>query len=333
MPQLIRGTRTWANGLTITSTGSDALDAILGIGVGVPLGSVILILEDFPSRVHRAFSSVFVAECVTHGHSLVTLEESGEFVKREILGNLPGKGSSKISGKKSSGNVEMNIAWRYEKYGNSGGVARSSNMAGGALTGGGLAGVYDFRKKEDDAKVETLFLDEDRICRMVQEVKEDEKNVVRILIPSLGDPALYTRLQYKNPGEIVRFLKQLKQCVQVGKKFIALVTLPKILFPDDSDLRSFERFVDASVQLSAFDMLADSGFGEAHGILTVRKLIHLNSFGCQYPDSLNYLYTVQKKGVSVEKMSLPPEESRTGNTAVAKTSESEAKLNIHNIDF
>jgi hypothetical protein len=338
-----RGTRTWANQIVLTSSGSNQLDAVLGLGVGIPLGSVLLCIEDFPSRVHRMFAAMFVAEAITHMHS-VALPDSQ--ASRDFIDNcIPSKGtasssksSSKTKAPEAKSSSEMSIAWRYEKYVNQDSdnkeAARSSNMSGGVLvSGGGLAGFYDFRRKADSADLESLktnrlsflggseskesnFLDE--LETTLESRTSDSSGVTRVLVPSLGDLGYGETL-----SNFKLFLSRLRSIVD-GKRAVALVTVPRVLF-DENELKQMEAYVDASFQLSSF-MDDQHSFGQSHGILYVRKLYHANTFGCQYPDQISYLYTIGKKGVIVEKMYMPPEESRTGNTAATT-------INVKSVDF
>eukprot|EP00475_Leptophrys_vorax_P044630 TRINITY_DN9017_c0_g1_i1.p1 TRINITY_DN9017_c0_g1~~TRINITY_DN9017_c0_g1_i1.p1 ORF type:complete len:373 (+),score=88.62 TRINITY_DN9017_c0_g1_i1:24-1142(+) len=334
-----RGIRSWANQITLASSGNNSLDAILGFGVGVPLGTVLFCIEDFPSRVHRQFAAMFVAECITHGH---TLAMPNTITARNLLNNCipaqgsPSKNKSKTSQKEEKRVSEMSIAWRYEKYvnqpsaENKEAAARSSNLSGTSLvTGGGLAGTYDFRQKVHESDMEELLNNRTRLLgndEFVDQTFLDELEflldhqgnfVTRVLIPSFGDLSFGDEL-----SKLKRFLARLRLIID-GKKAVVMVTVPRVLF-DEVDILAFEAFADASFHLSAF-LDAEHAFGDSHGILCIRKLFHVNTFGCQYPDQTSYLYTIGKKGLFIERLYMPPEESRTGNSA--------ATSSIKSVDF
>jgi archaellum biogenesis ATPase FlaH len=196
-----------------------------------------------------------------------------------------------------------------------------ANVVASGSSAGSLAGNYDFRAKMNQEEIDDLRNNRLYAAKDLDDLKErisqmESSQVLRILVPSLGN-SLYEQGLGTSPENkatrIRRFLSRLRRMVD-GKRAIALVTIPKLLFPDDAAVKSFECFADASVQLSSFTLSKEEhGFGDAHGILTVRKLVQLNSLACQYPDTLNYLYTISKKGLDIEKMSLPPEETRTGD--------------------
>jgi hypothetical protein len=329
-----RGTRTWTHQLVISSSGSASIDAVLGVGggLGVPLGSLVLVIEDFPSRAHAMVTSMFAAEAASHQHGLAIIGQQAAPAVIEQLPSIAIKSKAASSRKKedTQGDNHMNIAWRYEKYvgdENKEAVARSSNMSGANVvaagsSAGSLAGNYDFRGKMNEKDSEDLIKNrlyvlnglDDLVDRNLLEM--DSSQVLRILIPSLGNP-LFDQGLGKTPDNLSirvrRYLSRLRRLVD-GKRAIAMVTIPRILFPDEEVVKSFECFADGCIQLSCFTQSKEEhGFGDAHGILTVRKLIHLNSLACQYPDTLNYLYTISKKNLEIEKMSLPPEESRTGD--------------------
>ncbi|KAJ7558772.1 hypothetical protein O6H91_04G055100 [Diphasiastrum complanatum] len=112
------GTKAGPNGTTLVSTGLSDLDKI--IGGGIPLGGIIMIMEDIEAPHHLLLLRYFLAQGVVHGQPL--LFASPLTSPKSFLGTLPGL----TKGKDSKGNVDLQksgqsadglrIAWQYQRY-------------------------------------------------------------------------------------------------------------------------------------------------------------------------------------------------------------------------
>lgn len=99
-------------GHTTTSTGTESLDRILGLGAGLALGSSLIIEEEGTTEFARSLLSCYAAEGVLQGHAVFV-------VGPEASLTLPGLWEEKESkrGKPSVESEKMKIAWRYERLG------------------------------------------------------------------------------------------------------------------------------------------------------------------------------------------------------------------------
>jgi elongator complex protein 4 len=99
-------------GHATTSTGTESLDKLLGLGAGLALGSSLLIEEEGTTEFARSLLSCYAAEGVLQGHSVIVIGPEGSL-------NLPGLAEeSKGKSSRTAADAEkMKIAWRYERLG------------------------------------------------------------------------------------------------------------------------------------------------------------------------------------------------------------------------
>ena len=99
-------------GHATTSTGTESLDKLLGLGAGLALSSSLMIEEEGTTEFARSLLSCYAAEGVLQGHSVFVVGPEGSLT-------LPGLAETDGK-KKGSASVEsekMKIAWRYERLG------------------------------------------------------------------------------------------------------------------------------------------------------------------------------------------------------------------------
>lgn len=105
------GTRPGLNGQVLISTGVAGIDKLLG--GGLPLGSLLLIIEDSLSQQHLNLLKCFLAEGICCKHSLALL--TGQEVGADTLAaSLPdqAKSSSSSSGGGSAGVMQVRrLGW------------------------------------------------------------------------------------------------------------------------------------------------------------------------------------------------------------------------------
>ncbi|GBF90991.1 hypothetical protein Rsub_03846 [Raphidocelis subcapitata] len=115
------GTRAGLHGQTLLSTGIADLDALLG--GGLPLGAVLLVLEDAHSQQHLALVKHFLAEGVACGHTACWLAPSpqpggpGAFVPAVAAPRADADaGTAQAADHTAAGDDGLRIAWQYRKY-------------------------------------------------------------------------------------------------------------------------------------------------------------------------------------------------------------------------
>ncbi|XP_049933229.1 elongator complex protein 4 [Nymphaea colorata] len=112
------GVKPGPNGIFLVSTGISYLDKILG--GGIPLGTLVMIMEDNEAPHHLLLLRNFMSQGLIHQQPL--LYASPEKNPQAFLGTLPGLLISK-SDKHESGSItdeaqekNLRIAWQYKKY-------------------------------------------------------------------------------------------------------------------------------------------------------------------------------------------------------------------------
>lgn len=121
------GTRPGLNGQVLISTGVAGLDKLLG--GGLPLGSLLLVLEDSHSQQHLNLLKCFLAEgvCCKHSLALVTGQQLDLQAVADFLPSLAKSSSSSAGQAASSSSVPSS----------------SATPAGAAAAGTGAAGAPD----------------------------------------------------------------------------------------------------------------------------------------------------------------------------------------------
>jgi elongator complex protein 4 len=100
-------------GHATTSTGTESLDKLLGLGAGLALGTSVLVEEEGTTEFSRAILSCYGAEGVLQGHRVFAVGPEGSLT----LPGLVEAASKKRIEKPSLESDRMKIAWRYERLG------------------------------------------------------------------------------------------------------------------------------------------------------------------------------------------------------------------------
>jgi hypothetical protein len=95
----------------VTSWGSSGIDAALG--GGIPIGTLVALVEDAPTAHHDAFIRIFLAQGLAHGHALALAQQhtppSSTFASLPAARTRSGfVGSTSLASQPN-----LNIAWRY----------------------------------------------------------------------------------------------------------------------------------------------------------------------------------------------------------------------------
>ncbi|GAX75423.1 hypothetical protein CEUSTIGMA_g2867.t1 [Chlamydomonas eustigma] len=113
------GTRAGLHGQTLISMGLVDLDKLLG--GGLPLGSLLLILEDAHSKQHLNLMKYFMAEGLTIGQKVAWLTSRpaaggpGQFLPAEYTASSVSN-AHKDNDDEEGSRSELRIAWQYRKY-------------------------------------------------------------------------------------------------------------------------------------------------------------------------------------------------------------------------
>lgn len=336
----------------LTSTGIPNLDTL--IGGGMPIGTLMLIEEDYAGSYAKLIMKYFLAEGIYSNHSACfsTLTQSPQ----SIIQNLPSseeKGdksastasTAPVSDNKSADNSEqlhrtseqLNIAWRYQNK-----VFESSDLksTSGRVFNLNIPITKEVLWKKDveicdisdeEKKCSHLLTKFHQFCKdkdflITSGVQVKKKSLVRLGVLSLGDI-----LWGVGSDDITTFMLALKalirNCMGVG-----LVTVPSTLFHNEHLAQKLTSIADFVVNLTAFDSQENVSpvYKDYHGII---KISRIASLGVLTPplhlikDDNELVFKSRRTKFEIERFHLPPDLSVT-----ASRDQKDTKMK-KNIDF
>eukprot|EP01023_Acetabularia_acetabulum_P047571 TRINITY_DN5015_c0_g1_i1.p1 TRINITY_DN5015_c0_g1~~TRINITY_DN5015_c0_g1_i1.p1 ORF type:complete len:368 (-),score=52.05 TRINITY_DN5015_c0_g1_i1:529-1632(-) len=273
------GTRPGLHGQTLISFGQPDVDRILG--GGVPLGHIVLILEDGVSGHHKSLQRYFLGESVACGQQSLVLTYSNfddEMIKVPALLNQQQseevrKAEETNSNTEQGEEQQLRIAWQYKRYiGNkdttqlnmqqSSQKSKSSFKRKNAVQAGiarEWCHVFDLSKvmSEQDLKQQgssptfnkyedgCWYQDVRNFVNSVADVKDmrNPLSIGRIIVSSLGNSMGPATTE----PQILKFFLLLRSVVR-GSRCSALVTCPAALFSPTTQFR-IQHLVDKIIEL------------------------------------------------------------------------------------
>ncbi|KAF6018513.1 ELP4 [Bugula neritina] len=132
-------------------------------------------------------------------------------------------------------------------------------------------------------------------------------NILRVAISSLGSP-----YWSDDSRALPKFLFALRALLRRSYA-TCLVTVPGHLLDDIGPL---VRCSDSAIQLISFadnteKYSKNPAFKEFHGLVNIKKLPCINSLVCHLPDTMDWVFKLKRKKLTIEKMHLPPDLSET----------------------
>jgi elongator complex protein 4 len=315
----------------LSSTGVPPLDLL--IGGGMPIGTLMLIEEDYAGSYAKLLMKYFLAEGVYSNHSACfsTLTQSPQ----SIIQNLPsvedkedkvGKGGVKKTQSQQaddSAAEQLNIAWRYQNK-----TFEASDLVStaGRTFNLNIPISKDILSQKDveicditdsDTKCTYLLGKFHEYCKdkgfLISPGTQVKKNsLVRLGVLSLGDI-----LWGEEPSSIVTFLLAmralLRNCMGVG-----LVTIPSSLHQDEHLAPKLRSIADFVVNLTAFDSQENVSpvYKDYHGII---KICRISSLGVLTPplhlikDDNELVFKSRRTKFEISRFHLPPDLSVTAS--------------------
>jgi len=321
----------------LASTGIPDLDTLLG--GGLPIGTLLLVEEDYRGSYAKLILKYFLAEGVYHRHGihLSSLTQDPD----SIIHNLPGFSENEQNKQEEKKEDEkMTIAWRYQ---NKPTESSSTNEAKHSfnllvpipkdtLNQCDIASCDLSEPSVPELKSVGLLRNLHDYCRdkgfLIQgPPQEGKKNIVRIGVHSLADI-----LWEESVTQVLRFLLALKSLLR-SCYGIAIVTVPPTLYQNNVDIRnSIEDVSDYVISLKSFDAedTVNPAYKDYHGIISVEKI---GSIGVLTPpphllkDDNELVFKSRRNRFLIEKFHLPPDLSE-----VVSRDQKDPKLK-KNIDF
>lgn len=257
------------NAAPITSFGLAPIDA--AIGGGLPLATLTILTEDFPSAYFRAFASYVIAQGLFHKHAVAVA--SFDTSTRHILQSLPAvrdvpENTNPVHVARAAVH-DMKIAWRYQKY------ADPSTHIASRQSAPSLALDFDLSTNYSiPSNAPISCLDRDTFSLSLTVLLEqlemhlskaaEEKRLARIVVQGLSNAFI----SHKHDISINEFLSRLRGLCRVHR-CVAVVTCAR-----DVPLRIQAVASDALIQLDSFEGKGAgvAGLGkEWLGVLVIRK--------------------------------------------------------------
>ncbi|CAN6459132.1 unnamed protein product [Victoria cruziana] len=342
---LTSGVKPGPNGTFLVSTGISHLDKILG--GGIPLGTLVMIMEDNEAPHHLLLLRNFMSQGLIHQQPLLYC--SPEKNPHAFLGTLPGLLLSK-SEKRESGCItgeaqekNLRIAWQYKKY-------FDEQQLDGSKDRTEYCNDFDLRKP-----LESKFLNRQQVdCMSIQDTSDLAsvrkrcfeflaqfsrnngriKCIGRVAIQSFCAP----QSQYSNMDwEMLSFINSLRSTLR-SSNAVCMVTLPPsvlslpfyIRWQHLADILLFVKALpDEDKELSR--LLTD--YNEMVGLLCIKKVCRINNQVPAVLDAATFSLKLQRRSLLVlECLNQAPVDG-SGNNSSDISSSCSGSSNISSLDF
>ena len=300
-PSLPKGCKVSAhNSQILISSGVASLDAV--IGDGIPLGTLMLVGEDFPTRYSQVLAKYFTAQGVSNGDSIFLVDRRNE--KITIPATV--EEIERFESGMVDSNKPMDIAWRYENLPKvDTEISKADDVFCNSFDLSRLIDIENYHSlhsfgessfhegNDIDALSKKLF-------NFIQkfDAKLPEKKVSRVLIDSFCSPTW----NFGNEQKLLQFLVDLKAALR-SSLTCCMITMPFHLFPS-SLVRSLSHISDICISLSS---MKANALKEYQGAIDIVKLPALNSIVTHLPKSSNLGFKCKRKRFVIEEITLPPE--------------------------
>jgi len=327
----------------ISSTGTPDLDVLLG--GGLPIGTVLLVQEDFSGNYAKLLLKYFLAEGVVHGHHIHATSLNNDPLS--IVNSLPSFELKSHAGSENSkaNDEQMKIAWRYQNLpqdgARDGGARHTFNLlksipsdiiAKGGVTTCGAETLVDDEKNSYSKLIENLHETAVKGGFIIDpNVKKEQNNLLRIGIQSLGN-ILWgdANNQIKQLSVFLLSLKALlRSCFG-----LAVISVPRHICSNELINNRLVACSDYVIDLESFESnpSVHAVFKDYHGLLHINKLPSLASLAPPHHlirDPSQLVFKSKRTKFLIEKFHLPPDLSETVSRDQKDTKVKSAK----NIEF
>ncbi|XP_050209954.1 elongator complex protein 4 [Mercurialis annua] len=283
------GIKCGPNGTFFVSSGISDLDKILG--GGLPLGSLVVVMEDAEAPHHMLLLRNFMSQGLVQNQPLLYSSPSKD--PRGFLGTLPGLSSSKDD-KMHKHNPEeekgLRIAWQYKKYFGE----NQQSFDGRSDSKQEFCNDFDLRKPLERHFFSTQRVDcvsvkdspnlaalHDRCSKFLAQFPRNDgsmSSIGRIAIQSFCDPQCeYSNLEW----DVLIFIRSLKSMLRSANA-VAVITFPPSLL-SESFCKRWQHMADILFSVKAIPdddkELAKllTGYQDMVGFLNVHKVARMNS--------------------------------------------------------
>ncbi|KAL2636430.1 hypothetical protein R1flu_007909 [Riccia fluitans] len=364
------GARVGPHGNSLVSSGllSPLIGALQIIGGGIPIGGIVMVMEDLEAPHHLLLLRYFMAQGLAHGQPL--LFASPLLSPRSFLGTLPGLAhgdeskSIRTSTEKNQEGGELRIAWQYRRF-----LAEQQELSDRRqrqqeLTQAWSSSVleqrstsnlqvqdynskFDLRRPMERAlfcaeTVECVCLQGSGILSQLQEkcatfcnklsrLGPGPQQVGRIALQSLCAPQCMLSL---SEWEMMAFLNQLKSTLRKTRA-VAFISFPPALLKPSFSAR-WQHLADVLLSVEAVEdddktleaMLTD--YRDIVGFLRVHKLASMNTQVPSVPEAGSYAIKVlHKRKVVLEQLQQAPIDASGDQSGAADTNGNSVEMGLH----
>ncbi|KAJ8929917.1 hypothetical protein NQ314_017351, partial [Rhamnusium bicolor] len=301
------------NGQLLISSGVPSLDSLLG--GGLPVGTVVLIEEDFHGSYSKIVLKYFLAEGIVSKHS--TLIASQDVNPSNIIKELPAviesdtEPESKPS--KISGDInKMKIAFRYQNLPTTDSSTcnvkhighfydLSKNMSLSDIENSDIY-YWTGQRIENGSKTFTNPAYNELLKSIKNKIKEEKfflkdnpekRSILRIGIHSLGSPMWLPHRKSIHSIDSSRDLDMFIFCLRAlvrSAYAVAVITVPTHLYHEISLDRCIHSS-DIAMRLQAFsgtELENNQSLSDYNGFFYLTKLAAINSLASKHPGSVEY---------------------------------------------
>lgn len=327
--EVLPGTKAFINGQRFLSTGLSQLDAILGGGYF--LGSMTCIQSPLMAPFGSDLCRYFIAEGILSHQTTVVCGNTQ--TTESFLSNLPLELSSfrstcdalakvTLEDSRPSSSSHLNIAWQYEKYlanthsSQSKRFCHSYNLAkpmqGHLLKANPPVRLAVELAKDTTTRYERLYQSIDDFLKEMENQKKHPR-AMRLCLLHLGSPIEFGPWNELHRVALLKFLHRIKARVH-ALPIAVVIELTRDFLPE-STLRFVGHQSDLVLRLECFvesqtRQAIRPEFQDLDGCATILKLPRLHSLACHQAGARMFGIKREKRKLSIEKLHLPPEESR-----------------------
>nr|CAI5821460.1 unnamed protein product [Callosobruchus analis]CAI5830559.1 unnamed protein product [Callosobruchus analis] len=327
------------NGQLMISSGIQSLDFLTGNGI--PVGTVVLVEEDFHGCYSKVLLKYFLAEGIVSTHStfIASQDVNPSHIIKElpaVIESEPELGDSAVSKtcKSPGSNTDkLQIAFRYQNL-------PSHNSDYGSKEIKHIGHTYDLSKNmlfsdiensdicywtgqriENGTKTYSNPAYNELLKSIKNKIKEgkfflkdspEKRSILRIGIHSLGSPMWLPHRKSLHSIDSTRDLDKFIFCLRAlvrSAYAVAMITVPTHLYHEISLDRCIHSS-DIAIRLQAFsgtELENNQSLSEYHGFFYLTKLAAMNSLVSKHPGPVEYAFKLRRKRFSIEVLHLPPD--------------------------
>ncbi|CAH1285118.1 unnamed protein product [Diabrotica balteata] len=326
------------NGHLLVSSGIPSLDTLLG--GGIPVGTVVLIEEDFHGSYSKIVLKYFLAEGIVSNHS--TLVASQDVNPSNIIKELPAVIDSDLEPERvlqSPGiSDKMKIAFRYQNLPTRDSARHhvkhighiydlSKNMSFSDIENSDIC-YWTGQRIENGSRTYSNPAYNALLKSIRNKIKDgkfflkdspEKRTVLRIGVHSLGSPMWLPHRKSLHSIDSTRDLDKFIFCLRAlvrSAYAVAVVTIPTHLYHEISLDRCIHSS-DIAMRLQAFsgtELENNQSLAEYHGFFYLTKLAAINSLASRHPGSMEYAFKLRRKKFSIDVLHLPPDIQENNDT-------------------